>query len=671
MNTTLRDRFAVVMRGCVFLSAVSGFAHAALPPLPIPVENPYNAAAPTADQEAKRVLGKILFWEEQMSADNTVACGTCHVLDRSGTDDRRSRHPGLDGVMFTNDDTFGSPGVVRQGDTGVYKPDVVFEFSTQVTRRTAPPVINAAYAPHLFHDGRAGSVFYDPQNPNVVRIASGGALENQAVGPPMNDGEMGHELRDWNELAAKLAGATPLILAANIPPDVAAVLANPATDSYPELFAAAFPSGLYPDNPNPAQITGWKIAFAIATYERTLISDDSPWDRRMADPDNFPLPAVQEEGWQLFNALCVECHHADNGTDTGPVLTKNLFTDHLFHYIGLRPTAEDYGRAEVTCSGCTPAQMAVHADRGKFKSVTLRNIGLKTNYMHHGGFSGLLATIQFYKNGNPGCAECMADRDPRLAAIEDFMNNYPEIIPPDADQKIEAFLKHALTDPRVKYSQFPFDFPTVWSRRPADKPAVLPGGLPGSGTYFPYIVANTPPMLGNTEFKIGVGRARGGATARLGVASTPPVNGRITPEGYLGTITLYGTPGVPGTGFGTLFWPVPNNGALAGKTRYLQWFIDDPEGYLGQSASQPIVLTFFCPRPGCPPTCSADIDDGSGVGIPDGGVDINDLLYYLAKFEVGSTEADLDDDGSDPANPDSGVDINDLLFFLNHFEIGC
>jgi hypothetical protein len=72
--------------------------------------------------------------------------------------------------------------------------------------------------------------------------------------------------------------------------------------------------------------------------------------------------------------------------------------------------------------------------------------------------------------------------------------------------------------------------------------------------------------------------------------------------------------------------------------------------------------------------CPADLDnDGAFPGAtPDGGVDISDLLYFLAAFEAGSTSADLDNDG-DPAfaTPDGGVDISDLLYFLIHFELGC
>ncbi len=68
--------------------------------------------------------------------------------------------------------------------------------------------------------------------------------------------------------------------------------------------------------------------------------------------------------------------------------------------------------------------------------------------------------------------------------------------------------------------------------------------------------------------------------------------------------------------------------------------------------------------------CPADIDDGSGLGVPDGGVDINDLLFFLAKYEAADLAADLDD-GSGTGVPDGGVDINDLLYFLGHYESGC
>jgi hypothetical protein len=71
------------------------------------------------------------------------------------------------------------------------------------------------------------------------------------------------------------------------------------------------------------------------------------------------------------------------------------------------------------------------------------------------------------------------------------------------------------------------------------------------------------------------------------------------------------------------------------------------------------------------PACPADLDDGSGTGTPDGGVTIDDLVFFVTAFSAGSTDADLDDDGIDPASPDGGVTIDDLIFFLAHFAGGC
>ena len=68
--------------------------------------------------------------------------------------------------------------------------------------------------------------------------------------------------------------------------------------------------------------------------------------------------------------------------------------------------------------------------------------------------------------------------------------------------------------------------------------------------------------------------------------------------------------------------------------------------------------------------CPADLDDGSGTGIPDGGVTIDDLLYYLDLYARGVLAADLDD-GSGTGTHDGGVTIDDLLYFLTRYSAGC
>ena len=101
---------SIAARKIGLLSFIVGLSlcdvYAELPEVPIPVENPIT--------EAKRVLGKILFWEEQLSSDNTVACGTCHIPSVGGADPRQFSHPGPDQIFGTNDDIIGSAAQILQ-----------------------------------------------------------------------------------------------------------------------------------------------------------------------------------------------------------------------------------------------------------------------------------------------------------------------------------------------------------------------------------------------------------------------------------------------------------------------------------------------------------------------------------------------------------------------------
>jgi probable HAF family extracellular repeat protein len=90
---------------------------------------------------------------------------------------------------------------------------------------------------------------------------------------------------------------------------------------------------------------------------------------------------------------------------------------------------------------------------------------------------------------------------------------------------------------------------------------------------------------------------------------------------------------------------------------------------VGNSGLSPAWMVRL-PCPPETPCCPTDLDDGSMTGTPSGGVDVNDLLYFLSAFESGSPTADLDD-GTSTGTPDGGIDINDLLFFLARFEAGC
>ena len=400
--------------GVLAVVAAAGLLQAQTPPPPLPPVPPVPTGNPITEE--KRALGKILFWDEQLSADSTVACGTCHSNGRSGTDGRIGIHPGLDSSFGTPDDVKGSPGVVHADVNGKPILDALFGMGVQVTRRSANAAVVAAFSTELFWDGRAHETFVDPQS-GQVSLATRGALESQAVGPILNSVEMGRDGRTWASVAQKLAKSEPLGNATTVPADLLPLLGTGPT--YGELFQAAFG--------DPA-ITAERIAFAIATYERTLIPNQTPWDLFVAG-NQTAMTAGQIAGWNFFRGSpCAACHRPPT------------FSNNDYHNIGVRPPAEDRGRQEVT---------GLESDRGKFKTPTLRGVGLKVSYMHNGALSNLTDVVAHYRPGNPAL---FTDN------IDALM---PVGVPPTTVPALVDFMANALTDPRVRDQAFPFDQPTL------------------------------------------------------------------------------------------------------------------------------------------------------------------------------------------------------------------
>lgn len=389
-------------------AAMSAFGE--LPTVPVPAENPVT--------ESKRVLGKILFWDEQLSSDDSVACGTCHRPSAGGGDPRAGVHPGaLPGSM---DDVAGSPGIRRLDSAGRPVTDPVFGEQPQVTPRLSPSIFGALWAKELFWDGRAGDRLIDPVAGSVV-IETGAALENQVLETLMNPAEMAKSGRSWDDLTDKLAGVPPLALADRWPADVTAAIEK--HPRYHELFRAAF---------GDEAITATRIAMAIATYERTLIADQSPWDRDQAG-ESDALSAIERLGWQTFQTLrCTSCH------------LPPLFTTNQFANIGLRRSELDRGRSAVTGKA---------EDAGDMKIPSLRNVGLRPRFMHTGEFTGLGEAIDFYRvqTGLPD-----VDDLPDGGAYNFTLNQ-------QSLGYLYAFLSRALTDPRLAAEAFPFDRPRLAS----------------------------------------------------------------------------------------------------------------------------------------------------------------------------------------------------------------
>jgi cytochrome c peroxidase len=525
-----------------------------LPPPPQPAGNPS-----TPD---KIQLGKALFWDEQLSASRTVACGTCHVFSAGGSDPRTNAlNPGPDGVFATPDDVRGSLGVVRQDAQGHYVGAPSFGVDPQVTGRRAPSPINAAYQPNLFWDGRAGGAFDDPVTGQNV-LAFGAALESQASGPPVSEVEMGHVGRSWTAIASDLPSLTPLALATNVPSTLAAFVQG---QTYAQLFQQVYGS---------PGVTPTRILFAIAAYQRTLVSDQSPYDLSLVG--QYTLNATEALGLQVFNALCTPCH-----LDVGPAVLSTGPVLMTFHNIGVRPNSEDPGRFAVT-------QNAI--DLGAFRVPGMRNVALRAPYFHNGSAATLLDVVDFYRRGG----DFHQNQDPAILNIIGAMSGVDR-------GRLVAFMQ-SMTDPRVANELPPFDRPRLWSEGPL-LPQTIGIGTAGSGGLPPRAVALAPAYLGNQHFTIGLADCAPGAFPFVvwDLAANATPNMLFGHSVYLaqsGAMTV-GTGGGltmgagPGGGFGSFTFALPNAPAFAGVSLFGQWLVVDPLGPLGFSSSNAFGFTLF------------------------------------------------------------------------------
>lgn len=139
---------------------------------------------------------------------------------------------------------------------------------------------------------------------------------------------------------------------------------------YPPMFEAAF---------GPGSITTQKAAYALAQFQRTLLSFNSRYDQHLRG--EVELNASERRGMEVFFTEAGDCFHC-HGT--------LLFTDNLFHNTGLDMVSEREGLMAVTHDA---------ADRGRFKTPTLRNIALTAPYMHDDRYGSLGQVINFYSEG--------------------------------------------------------------------------------------------------------------------------------------------------------------------------------------------------------------------------------------------------------------------------------
>jgi cytochrome c peroxidase len=541
---------AVALSSTALAQAFPPHQPAYMPAPPAPPENPTTVE--------RALLGKALFWDEQMSSTRTVACGTCHRHNHGGCDPRAidAVHPGADGAFGTADDARGSAGVVQNAKDGDYRPSEVFGLRPQVTRRRALPVINAAYENELMWDGAAGSSFHDPETKQLL-LPEYAALESEASYSPIDSSKMAHLGRTWDLVAREMGEMRPLALASDIPPDLAAFLRN---RNYEQLFTAVFGS---------PRIDVARVSMALASYQRTLISDQSLLDLSLAGVRQ--LPEAAQRGQELFERHCASCH-SDLESHEHPATND-------FRRTGVRPIEEDVGRFGVTNNP---------EDLGKFKVPGLRNVALRAPYMHNGGLPTLRAVLDFYNRGGdhgPGI-------DPLVAAIRGQLSAQ------DKDDLI-AFLQ-CLTDPRVEGSEPPFDRPRLWTEGP-NVPTRLGAPTSGNSRFSPQVVALSPPFHGNRRFTVAAENVPPEVdhSLFLDFARLPTPGILLGHSSYLAKSQLrfYGcgkTRRMPdGTGYASKVLEVPADPFLIGLRIYGQWFFADEDGPGGFVSSSTFTAVVF------------------------------------------------------------------------------
>jgi cytochrome c peroxidase len=296
-----------------------GATRAAIPP-----DNPQTPE--------KIALGLKLFFDGRLSADESVACSTCHDPARAFTDGR----PASIGI---------------KGRAG---------------QRNAPTILNALYNKTQFWDGRVKT------------------LEEQAALPIVNSVEMGQ------------------------PSLQAAVDRIASIVEYQQTFRRIF--GAPPNGPD--------LLRAIASYERTQLSFDSPFDHFISGDKNAIEPSAKR-GWTLFNTRgrCNKCHALTENTQDA-----TYFTDNDFHNIGigiirhnvvaLARQAEqriNSGDTLAVDSAAIQTEMSAlgrflvskkEADIASFKTPDLRNVLVTGPYFHDGSQETLWDVMDHYNKGD-------------------------------------------------------------------------------------------------------------------------------------------------------------------------------------------------------------------------------------------------------------------------------
>ena len=169
------------------------------------------------------------------------------------------------------------------------------------------------------------------------------------------------------------------------------------------------------------------------------------------------LTGSQQSGLNIFSGKgkCTTCHAGAELTDASVSFAaqKGLINedggDQGFHNNGVRPTAEDLGRAGTGPNGVSYSVSGSPKDHGAFKTPGLRNVNLTAPYFHNGGKASLADVVDFYNRGGD------------FANPEKAKRIQPLSLSASEKAALVDFLTNGLTDPRVEKEQAPFDHPSL------------------------------------------------------------------------------------------------------------------------------------------------------------------------------------------------------------------
>jgi cytochrome c peroxidase len=317
----------------------------------------------------KIALGRLLFWDPILSGNRDVACASCHH-PRDGYAEPLDISIGVNGVGFGRNRRFQSPN------------------SIPFVKRNSPTMLNVG-----FH-GISQTGEYTPATAPIFWDMRVKGLEAQALEP----------IKSFEEMRGD-----------SYPEDKAVETVVARLNAIPEyraLFSKAFGG--------ERAVTAANLGKAIAAFGRSLIANNSPFDRYMRGDRNAMTPA-QIDGMRRFERVgCTECHN-------GP-----MFSDYKVHVLGVpdnrKLSQSDRGMADTPDVFRTPA---MDDTPYAFRTASLRNLRYTAPYMHSGAFRTLEDVLEFYddlpENPNVGrrqvdpLARRLDDPDDEADAIITFL----------------------------------------------------------------------------------------------------------------------------------------------------------------------------------------------------------------------------------------------------------